>query len=175
MRTLLSTSRCKPSSPPGSPRLGLGVPPDQEAERRTARPTRIKEDEDGGGRGGWSSSCQQQRHHGQSRRRRGRWTDRWQVAPPRYAYWPLLSCTHWASPLTPSLTLTPPSYLVIIYLQGAKKWRDAETPAELQNVQNLLLSPPSLLFHIFKSTEYDAKTNDQIENGVGEMLMTVNP
>lgn len=82
MRTLLSTSRCKPSSPSGSPRLGLGVPPDQEAERRTARPTRIKEDEDGGGRGGWSSSCQQQRHHGQSRRRRGRWTDRWQVAPP---------------------------------------------------------------------------------------------
>lgn len=62
--------------------------------------------------------------------------------PSRYAYWPLLSCTHWASPLTPSLTLTPPSYLVIIYLQGAKKRRDAETPAELQNVQNLLLNPP---------------------------------
>lgn len=35
--------------------------------------------------------------------------------------------------------------------------------------------PPSLLFHIFKTTEYDAKTNDQIENGVGELLMTVNP
>lgn len=79
-------------------------------------------------------------------------------------------------PSTPSLTLTPPSYLVIIYLQGAKKRRDAETPAELQNVQNLLLNPPpSLLFHIFKTTEYDAKTNDQIENGVGELLMTVNP
>lgn len=32
--------------------------------------------------------------------------------------------------------------------------------------QDLLLLHPRILFHRFKTTEYDAKTTDQIENGV---------
>ncbi len=90
---------------------------------------------------------------------------------PRSASWPLLSCTHWASPLPLSHPSILPGYHL---LQGAKKRRGAETPAGLQNVQNLLLNPP-ILFHIFKTTKYDAKTKDQIENGIKELLMTVNP
>lgn len=54
-----------------------------------------------------------------------------------------------------------------------KKRRDAETPAGLQNVQNLLTNP--VLFHLFKTTEYDAKTKNQTENRVRKLMMTVNP
>lgn len=61
--SVFSTSRREPSSPPGGPRLSLGVPPYQEAERGTARPTRLQEGENRGGRAGRSGNHQQQQRH----------------------------------------------------------------------------------------------------------------
>lgn len=101
--SLLSSSCCQPSSPPGGPRLGLGVSAHQEAERGTARPARVQARKNGGGGGGWrrgGGHQSQQRNHGQSRRRRGQRTERRQVASPR-------RCCSLTPPLLYTLSLTP--------------------------------------------------------------------